>query len=110
MSKLEDTFKKEMDLIHQAIGDLEDRDKQMVEQITQLNSITSPSSITGQPSSSTSTNSDPSASLLNFLNSLGDGFISRCTSSNSDPSAIQMMAQEFTSLCAQMGHNGVSLK
>eukprot|EP00973_Karenia_brevis_P030356 4185901-Karenia_brevis.AAC.1 len=78
MAKLEEAYKKEKDLIHQAIEELESRDKQMVEQINQLNSITSPSSVNNQSSSSASTTPDPSSSLLTFLNSLGDGLVSRC--------------------------------
>eukprot|EP00973_Karenia_brevis_P080042 11104600-Karenia_brevis.AAC.1 len=53
ITKLEENYKKEKEKIQQVIEDLEKRDRQMVEQISLLNTITSPSS-SAQPSTSAS--------------------------------------------------------
>eukprot|EP00973_Karenia_brevis_P009243 1254365-Karenia_brevis.AAC.1 len=108
ITKLEENYKKEKEKIHQVIEDLEKRDRQMVEQISLLNTITSPSS-SAQPSTSPSPPSDTpdhASSMLDFLNSFGNGLIPKCISSHTDTTAVQALIQTFTDHCAQMGHHG----
>eukprot|EP00973_Karenia_brevis_P001992 272052-Karenia_brevis.AAC.1 len=109
ITKLEENYKKEKEKIHQVIEDLEKRDRQMVEQISQLNTITSPSS-SAQPSTSPSDTPDHASSMLDFLNSFGNGLIPKCISSNTDTTAVQALIQTFTDHCAQLGHHVVHLK
>eukprot|EP00973_Karenia_brevis_P007633 1037284-Karenia_brevis.AAC.1 len=97
-----------MDQIHKHIQQLESNDTQIVDHINQLQSITSPTPTQTHPSSSS--NTDTSTSFLTFLNTLGDGFIKSCVAQNPDPSAVQCIAEAFTTMCAQLGQQGVALK
>eukprot|EP00973_Karenia_brevis_P024607 3395076-Karenia_brevis.AAC.1 len=55
ITKLEDSYKKEKEKIHQVIEDLEKRERQMVEQISLLNTATTPSTSAQAPSSTSHT-------------------------------------------------------